>query len=320
MTQNDNIQADTPAQGANEEQYASLEEAVFGSDNVEGSGNISDIFNNPGNEGNVEQAPAQGQPPVNEGVDTQEAPPVDGDNDTKRYQYWQSQADKYKNELEQVQGAQHQAAPVAPVQPQEVPQEQPNEFPPAPDRPARPRTFSREEAYTDPSSDSARYLDAKEDWDEQMVEYNSLQTQYQNAVLQEKFDTMENQRVEEAKRQQASQAAAKEQADIVQYVTGHHGMSQEQASDFMTKMSDPSSINIDNLVQLYRMQAGNAAPQQNVAPAQPSDTFQQTRNAQQVPSSMGVMPSGQSNTDGRSMEDKMMDTMVGNFNDKNPWK
>ena len=320
MTQNDNIQADTPAQGANEEQYASLEEAVFGSDNVEGSGNISDIFNNPGNEGNVEQAPEQGQPPVNEGVDTQEAPPVNGDNDTKRYQYWQSQADKYKNELAEVQNGQPQAAPVAPVQPQEVPQEQSNEFPPAPDRPARPRTFSREEAYTDPSSDSARYLDAKEDWDEQMVEYNSLQTQYQNAVLQEKFDTMENQRVETAKRQEASQAAAKEQADIVQYVTGHHGMSQEQATDFMAKMSDPSSINIDNLVQLYRMQQGGAAPQQNVAPAQPSDAFQQTKNAQQVPSSMGVMPSGQSNTDGRTMEDKMMDSMVGNFNQKNPWK
>jgi len=320
MTQNDNIQADTPAQGTNKEQYVSLEEAVFGNDSAQGSGNISDIFNNPGNEGNVEQAPEQGQPSVNEGVDTQEVPPVDGDNDTKRYQYWQSQADKYKNELEQVQSAQSQAAPVAPVQPQEVPQEQPNQFPPAPDRPARPRTFSREEAYTDPSSESARYLDAKEDWDEQMIEYNSMHTQYQNAVLQEKFDTMENQRVEEAKRQQANQAAAKEQADIVQYVTGHHGMSQEQASDFMTKMSDPSSINIDNLVQLYRMQTGNAAPQQNVAPAQPSDAFQQTRNAQQVPSSMGVMPSGQSNTDGRSMEDKMMDTMIGNFNDKNPWK
>ena len=320
--QNDNIQTDTQTQGANEEQYTSLEDAVFGEGlpSETGSENISDIFNNPGNEGNVEQAPTQGYPQVNEGINTEEAPPVDGDNDTKRYQYWQSQADKYKNELAEAQNVQPQAAPVVPAVPQAVPQEQSDEFPPAPDRPARPRTFSREEAYTDPSSESARYLDAKEDWDEQMVEYNGLQTQYQNAVLQEKFDNMENQRVDEAKRQQASQAAAKEQADIVKYVTGHHGMSQEQAGDFMTKMSDPSSINIDNLVQLYRMQSGNAAPQQNVAPAQPSDIFQQTKNAQQVPSSMGVMPSGQSSNDGRSMEDKMMDTMVGNFNDKNPWK
>ena len=32
------------------------------------------------------------------------------------------------------------------------------------------------------------------------------------------------------------------------------------------------------------------------------------------------MPSGNTNTDGRTLEDKMMDKMVGNFNSKNPWK
>jgi hypothetical protein len=228
--------------------------------------------------------------------------------------------DKYKNELEEMKNVQPQAAQPPVQQTQEVSQKQSDEFPPAPERPTRPRNFSREEAYTDPSSESARYLDAKEDWDEQMVEYNTLHTQYQNAVLQEKFDKMENQRVEEAKRQQANQAAAKQQTEIVNYVTGHHGMSQEQAQDFMAKMSDPSSINIDNLVQLYRMQSGNTAPQQNVAPAQPSESFQQAKNAQQVPSSMGVMPSGQSNVDGRNIEDKIMDTMIGDFDSKNPWK
>ena len=68
------------------------------------------------------------------------------------------------------------------------------------------------------------------------------------------------------------------------------------------------------------MQASNATPQQNPAPAQPSQVFTQTKNAQQVPSSMGVMPSGQSSNDGRSIEDKMIDTMIGDFNSKNPWK
>ena len=66
------------------------------------------------------------------------------------------------------------------------------------------------------------------------------------------------------------------------------------------------------------MQEGGAS-QQNTQ-SQPSATFQQVQNAQQVPSPMGVMPSGQSNTDGRSMEDKMIDTMIGDFNSKNPWK
>ena len=321
MTQNDNIPTDTPVESANQEQYTSLEDAVFSDTTGSDNNNISDIFNsNTGNKGNVEQAPTEGQPLVNEAIDSQNTEPLTEDNDTKRYAYWQSQADKYKNELEQMKSTQPQTAQQPNAQPQEVPQQQTEEFPAAPERPQRPRNFSREEAYTDPSSDSARFLDAKEDWDEQMVEYNALHTQYQNAVLQEKLNSMENKRVEEIKKREAAQTAAKQQTDIVNYVTGHHGMNNDEAKDFMTKMSDPASINIDNLVQLYRMQQGNAAPQQNAAPVEPSQVFTQTKNAQQVPSSMGVMPSGQSNVDGRSMEDKIMDTMVGNFNSKNPWK
>ena len=87
-------------------------------------------------------------------------------------------------------------------------------------------------------------------------------------------------------------------------------------------MSDPSSINVDNLVQLYRLSQGQPVANQNTAtPAPtPSADFQQVQNAQQVPSPMGVLPSGQGNADGRKMEDKIMDTMIGNFNSKNPWK
>ena len=319
MTQ-DNIQVDTPQGSTNDQQYASLEDAVFGGDGIvqDDSQSISDVFTT-GTEGNTEQAPQEGQPQVSDNVNFQaETPQSEAvDNDTKRYQYWQSQADKYKNELAQANNVAPNSAQSVP-QPQEAVSQPANEFPLPPERPERPRTFSREEAYTDPSSESAKYLDVKEDWDEQMVEYNSLHTQYQNAVLQEKFDHMEKQRVNEAKRQQASQAAVKQKADIVNYVTGHHGMSGNEANDFLTKMSDPASVSIDNLVQLYRMQGSGTTNQVN-APT-PSDAFTQTKNAQQVPSSMGVMPSGQSSQDGRNIEDKMIDTMIGNFNSKNPWK
>ena len=99
---------------------------------------------------------------------------------------------------------------------------------------------------------------------------------------------------------------------------GHYGMNDNEAKDFMSKMSDPNSITIDNLVQLYRLQ-NSGAQTQEVSPT-PSQAFTQTKNAQQVPSPMGVMPSGQSNNDARSFEDKMMDTMIGNFDSKNPWK
>ena len=310
MTQ-DNIQVDTPQESSNEETYTSLEEAVFG--NTEGSNDVSSAFTS-GNEGNTETAPVEtGQPEVSnatENIQTEQS-----DNDTTRYQYWQSQADKYKNELESIKQQQ------VPVQQQQIAEPEPTveEFPAAPDRPQQPRTFNREEAYADPNSESARYLNELENWRDDMNEYNSLKSQYQTALIEDKFNKMENDRIEAAKRQEAAQMQAEQTANIKSHVMGHHGMNENEANDFMTKMSDPNSINIDNLVQLYRMQQGGAAPQNN-APAQPSASFQQTKNAQQVPSPMGVMPSGQSNADSRTMEDKIMDNLIGNFNSKNPWK
>ena len=319
MTQ-DNIQTDTPQENTNEQQFDSLEEAVFGG-GPEGSNDIKGAFTS-GEKGNTEQAPLyseNGQPEVS----TQEqatTPPVQN-NDETRYQYWQSQADKYKNELDTIKQTQQQPQqvqqPVQPVQPEE---KQVEAFPAAPEKPQKPRTFNREEAYSDPVSESARYLDELEGWRDDMNEYNSLKSQYQTAVIEDKFNNLEKARVDEAKRQQAVQQKSAQEAEIRSHIMGHYGMNDGEAKDFMSKMSDPNSITIDNLVQLYRLQQGGAASQVNPEPAKPSATFQQTKNAQQVPSPMGVMPSGQSNVDGRTLEDKMMDSMVGDFNSKNPWK
>ena len=318
MTQDNNIPTDTPQESSNE--YASLEEAVFG----EGSQdtNSSSAFTS-GNEGNTETAPA-GQPEVSNQENTQ-APVLSG-NDEKRYQYWQSQADKYKNELESMRQTQQQQMAQQPVQqpvqqgPEGPVEPQQEMFPAAPPKPQRPRAFNREEAYGDPSSESARYIDELEGWRDDMNEYNNLKSEYQTAVIEEKFNGYEQQRVQEAQRQQAMQQQVAQQNEIHNHLTGHYGMQENEATDFMNTMSNPNSINIDNLVQLYRMQSGNAAPQVNPAPAQPSEAFTQTKNAQQVPSPMGVMPSGNTNVDGRTFEDKIMDKMIGSFNSKNPWK
>jgi hypothetical protein len=136
--------------------------------------------------------------------------------------------------------------------------------------------------------------------------------------MEEKLNNFENERQAEVQRQIASQQRSKQADQIKNHVVGHYGLSNEEAVDFMETMSNPNSLNIDNLVQLYRLQKGSAT--QQVANNAPSSNFQQVQNAQQVPSPMGVMPSGQSNIDARSAEDKIMDTMIGNFNSKNPWK
>tara|TARA_R110002020_G_scaffold214532_2_gene421580 strand:+ start:739 stop:1650 length:912 start_codon:yes stop_codon:yes gene_type:complete len=300
----DNIQADTPQQ---EEQFASLEEAVFGSN--DGSANIESAFTDGSESSNEVAAPQTGQP-AQETVQN-----TDVNNDERRYQYWQSQADKLKAENEQLKT--QQAPPVAPQVQEKSNEEQ---FPLPPSKPERPAGFNREEGFSDPSSQSARYLDAVDSWRDEISEYDRLKSQYDNAVLQEKFDNMETQRVENIKRNQAYQAERRQTAEIKQHVMGHYGMDANQASDFIAKMSKPESLNIDNLVRLYQMNEGGTVQQGQPTNSQPSDTFKQVQNAQQVPSPMGVMPSGNANNDGRTVEDKMMDTMVGNFNQKNPWK
>tara|TARA_R100001594_G_scaffold13276_4_gene28746 strand:- start:8264 stop:9199 length:936 start_codon:yes stop_codon:yes gene_type:complete len=311
MSQED-IQRDTPQENQTS-QFESLEEAIFASDDLmkQGSPHIESAFTTPEPQDNA-TAPEQGQP-------VQETPQPQIDNDEKRYQYWQSQADKLRHENEQLkQGVQQQPqAPVAEdVSHSNVPTVE--DFPAAPMKPGKPRMFNREEAYSDPSSESARYLDEVEEWRDNMNEYNTLKTQYQTAIVEEKLNAMENAKIEEVKRQEAYQKKATQESQIREHVMSNYGMNVNEARDFMSKMSNPKSINIDNLVQLYRMQQGGAATQQTSS--QPSPDFQQVQNAQEIPSPMGVMPSGQNNIDGRSVEDKIMDTMIGNFNGKNPWK
>ena len=307
----ENIQPDTPQESANDQQFTSLEEAVFGSAD-ESSGSVESAFTT-GNEGSEEvAAPETGQP-----AQETTQPAVNNENDERRYQYWQSQADKLKNENAKLKESMAPQAQ-APVQPEAPAQPAVEEFPAPPAKPQRPRNFSREEAYSDPSSESARYLDEHDSWRDDISEYNTLKTQYDNALLQERFDNIEREKTENIKRAEAYRAQQAQTNEVKQYVTGHYGMNEEQANDFITKMSNPESLTVDNLVKLYQLNESGSVNNQN--PAQPSDTFKQVQNAQQVPSPMGVMPSGQSNNDGRSMEDKIMDTMVGNFNSKNPWK
>ena len=303
----DNTQTDTSQQ-----EYQTIEEAVFGEESSEN--NVESAFTE-GNTGNEETAA-----PEESGQPAQETTP-DVNNDDTRYQYWQSQADKLKNENAQLRNAYAQQAQQSQqqVQPQVNEQQAMEEFPPPPQKPQKPRNWNREEAYNDPSSDSAGYLDAVDSWRDDMSEYNTIRSQYDNALVQEKFDKMELQRVENAKRFQARQAQSQQSQQIKEHVMGHYGMDENTAHDFMDKMSNPKSLNIDNLVKLYNLQNGGAA-QTQTAPAQPSDSFRQVQNAQQVPSPMGVMPSGQANNDGRSPEDRIMDSLIGNFESKNPWK
>jgi len=247
------------------------------------------------------------------------------ENDEKRYQYWQSQSDKLRNENEQLKAQiQEQQAP-APAQAEEAPVEA-KEFPPPPDRPRRPASYSKDEGISDPNSVSARYNDALDDWRDRMDKYNNLYAQYNVALAQERMDKLEGKITEKEQQEIAMQQNQQAVAELSDYVQATYGLTQDETQDFIQTMSAPDSLTIGNLVDLYKMKGKQVI--ENVPTqvgtevnspqfqSEPSDTFKQVKRAQQVPSPMGVL-SG--NRETKTTTDSIMDEMIDTFNKKNPF-
>jgi hypothetical protein len=279
---------------------------------------VTDAFSSP-EETTSTEAPVQGTPEVP--AETAQSPEAyEAKNDERRFEYWQSQAAKRENELQvlQQQLAEAKAQPATTTEvPAQQTQPEVQEFPPAPPKPEKPRTFSRDEAYSDPQSESAQYLDEVEAWRDDMVQYSELKNQYDVALMQERLDKQDTQRKEALKRQEAQRQVSRQNQEIYEHVQGHYGFNEADAKEFIQTMSDPKSITMDNLVNLYRMQKGQPtqAPAVN---AGPSPTFTQVQNAQSIPSPMGVV-TAESGHDTRPEGDQVMDDLINSYNSKNPW-
>jgi len=297
MAQIDETNVDTPQEGSN----LSVEDAFFSSDS----------------EGSTEQQHSSVSEDVANTVNTEVN---NNPNDEKRFQYWQSEADKTKNEntqlKQQLTMIQSQAQAVQQAQQAPAQQQESEEFPPPPQKPGRPSGFNRAEAMEDSSSPSARYLDEVETWRDDMTEYTTLKNEYNTALVKERLDKEQHMRVENVKRAQAQQQANQQIHGIYQEVQSSHGLNEQEAKQFINDMSKPDSLNVDNLVELWRIKQGGGGGV-NTQPAQPSDTFNQQARAQQVASPMGVMPSQQPVQ--TSSEDSIMDSMINDYKKSNPW-
>tara|TARA_R100001510_G_scaffold57752_1_gene67439 strand:- start:983 stop:1912 length:930 start_codon:yes stop_codon:yes gene_type:complete len=257
-----------------------------------------------------------------EAPSTQEmAKPTDPKNDETRYQYWQSQAAKRENEMKALQAQLQQQQQFQPQMAQPQVPEQPvkEEFPAPPERPVKPRNFNRQEAFEDASSESARYLDEVDDWRDNMEEYRTLKDEYETSLVQEQINQQKEQQMQAERARQAQMQQAAQVKEVEQLVQGHYGMSKEDTQEFIKTMSDPASITVDNLVQLYRLQKGQGggAPVNPGQPAQPSPQFQQAQRAQQVPQPMGVQPTA-GNIEAPA-EDQIMDNIITDYKKNNPW-
>ena len=287
-----------------------VEDVIFGGS----KGSIEDAFDKPETPVEPDQA-VMAEEAVEKAIEEPSLQTPE-ENDQVRYQYWQSQADKLKNQNEilmQQMQMQQQQSQIEPQQ--EEPVEPEIEMPEPPEKPQRPYNFNMDEAMSDPQSESARFLREEQSWRDDMDEYKNMQFEYQMAMLEDEREQMRTQRQEQIQRQQAEQQEAVQINNIKQEIMSKYSVDANTAQDFVTVMSDPSSISMDNLWKLYSSDKGVAAPLQTPTP---STEFQQVKRAQQVPPSMGVMPS-QNRQNEDSMEDKIMDSMVSDYNKQNPF-
>jgi small-conductance mechanosensitive channel len=284
-----------------------VDDVIFGGE----KGSVAEAF-----EGTDEVEQAIAEP---EAVPQQEANvEVPQDNDKVRFQYWQSQADKMKNERDQLQQQfNHLATQQQPAQVETEPVEEAEpEFPAPPEKPQKPYNFSMDEALSDPSSESAKFVQSEQGWRDQMDEYKNLQFEYQMAMMQDEREKIRTERQNDIQRRDAETKQAEQINGIRSQVMDQFKVDSQVADDFVRVMSDPSSISLDNLWKLYASDKGYSSPQ---APAnKPSGDFQQVKRAQQVPASMGVMPS-QTGQNEDSVEDKIIDSMITDYNKQNPW-
>ena len=259
--------------------------------------------------------------------------------DKETFAYWQSMADKQRNENErlkaELEAAKSQQSQVFPEQtlpanlPHGNPQGQPSGMenygngnaqaqgkpPVPPTKPQRPKYFSRVEASSDDNSESARYLDEMDNWRSDMVQYNADVQAHNDRQRQAQWEAQQ----EAIKKQEMQKQMAAQQQAKMQYIANHlrkgYQATEEQVQGFFNEMSRQNSVSMDNLWKLYAMNHG--IPIQNTAPIggqqqeilQPSPEFLQQQQAQQVPSPMGILPAN-SPESAKSEVDLMMDTML----------
>ena len=141
-----------------------------------------------------------GEIPVNTGVsetiteETQEVSPRD---DSTRFEYWQSQADKAKGELNALrQELEYYRSNTNPAEQSSVSNGQPQAYPEQglqepslkePTAPERPHSYNEVDAYNDPQSESFKYRVAKESYRDKYLDFltKTLHDEYLNILEKE---------------------------------------------------------------------------------------------------------------------------------------
>ena len=253
------------------------------------------------------------------------------DNDEVRYQYFQSAYDKEKaktaeleRKLELAQARPQVSAP-QPVAPQPIPVapvDTPDAtLPEAPVMPIKPAYFNAAEL-SDPASDSFRYQMEMDTWRNNMLLHNQKLVELSTAQNQKKIDEMLAKQESDNQQRIAMQEQQRQLQSLQSELKTKFGATDEQTVEFIQEMSNPNSISLDNLWNLYanehKLTVQDTTPVTTPVAPEPSAAFKQAEQVQGVPLSMGTIP-GKTGLPKKSAEDIIMDKMLDMQKNEDPF-
>tara|TARA_R110002051_G_scaffold324486_2_gene421996 strand:- start:2157 stop:3026 length:870 start_codon:yes stop_codon:yes gene_type:complete len=198
--------------------------------------------------------------------------------DPNRIAYWQSQADKAKNEAYiMAQEADKYRQQVQQVQKPSVSNESQNRLRSnsleAPEAPEKPISYNEVDAYNDPESESFKHRIQYDKYRDARVDH----LQKQELVRQKQF---ENQFAKQQETQMVSNAYSQ--------VQNTYGWNQMKAADFIGWAKNPANITLDSLAKLYDISISPGVQQQQVE--QKKQAMKNQNEALKVPVTTAVTP------------------------------
>jgi len=256
---------------------------------------------------NVEQPVIpNGEVPVDGGVpesiteETQETSPRD---DSTRFEYWQSQADKAKGELNalrqeldyyktSVQNPDQQS-PTSGEQLQGYPQGFQEDSLKEPTAPERPHSYNEVDAYNDSQSDSFKYRVAKEEYRDKYLTYLKDKDQAREELMQSQYQA-----------QMQEQQTYMMQQQAMSHAVNNYGWEQNKAQEFVQWSQSPDNLTLDNLAKLFELRTNP-----NPVVKQRTEEMQNQANRLNVPKTAAVQ-TGQAEQP-RNDEQMFSDALLG---------
>jgi len=256
---------------------------------------------------NVEQpAIPNGEVPVDTGVadtitqETQETSPRD---DSTRFEYWQSQADKAKGELNALrQELEYYRSNTNPAEQSSVSNGQPQAYPQQglqepslkePTAPERPHSYNEVDAYNDPQSESFKYRVAKESYRDKYMDFLTKKDQAREQEMQAQYQAQMQQQQTQMVQQQA-----------MSHAVNNFGWEQNKAMEFVRWSQNPENLTLDNLAKLFELRTNP-----NPVVKQRTEEMQNQANRLSVPKT-AVVQTGQAEQP-KSDEQMFSDALLG---------